>query len=459
MANPKRKNPKSTAISYYESSGDTYPDVSSANPLPITIVSGGSGGGTEYTEDAAAAANPVGTAVNLIRQDTPSALVTTDGNNVAQRGTNYGAAYTQIVSSTGAFIDTFGGGTQYTKGDTDASPTGTVAMMEVAANTLQPVQGTVADGLLVNLGTNNDVTATGAAANGAAVSGNPVLIGGEDPSGNVARLQTAPDGDLVVHQHSAATALADAASNTMHIPVNMTDSGFLATPSANYLFNGTTWDRVRGDATNGMLVNLGANNDVTVSSSALPSGAATSAKQDTIIGHVDGIEGLLTTIDADTGALAAIDYATGADVASLAVVGGGAEATALRVTLANDSTGVIGVTDNGGSITVDNDGTFPVQAEVVTTALTASAPGTASVGVTSASAVATNSSRKGLTLVNLSNSFIYLGFSGETAVVGSGLALAPNGGSFEMTAMTFTAGAINAIADLASSTLAIQEWE
>lgn len=33
-------------------------------------------------------------------------------------------------------------------------------------------------------------------------------------------------------------------------------------------------------------------------------GFATSAKQDTIIGHVDGIEGLLTTIDGDTGTLA-----------------------------------------------------------------------------------------------------------------------------------------------------------
>lgn len=38
--------------------------------------------------------------------------------------------------------------------------------------------------------------------------------------------------------------------------------------------------------------------------SALPTGAATSAKQDTIIGHLDGVEGLLTTIDADTGTLA-----------------------------------------------------------------------------------------------------------------------------------------------------------
>lgn len=32
----------------------------------------------------------------------------------------------------------------------------------------------------------------------------------------------------------------------------------------NLVFNGTTWDRSRGDATNGMLVNLGTNNDVTI---------------------------------------------------------------------------------------------------------------------------------------------------------------------------------------------------
>lgn len=45
--------------------------------------------------------------------------------------------------------------------------------------------------------------------------------------------------------------------------------------------------------------------NVIVDSSALPSGAATSANQTTIIGHVDGIEGLLATIDADTGTIAA----------------------------------------------------------------------------------------------------------------------------------------------------------
>lgn len=41
------------------------------------------------------------------------------------------------------------------------------------------------------------------------------------------------------------------------------------------------------------------------------------------------------------------------DNSTLSVVGGGLEATALRVTLASDSTGVLSVDDNGGSLTVD----------------------------------------------------------------------------------------------------------
>lgn len=41
------------------------------------------------------------------------------------------------------------------------------------------------------------------------------------------------------------------------------------------------------------------------------------------------------------------------DNSTLSVVGGGTEATAMRVTIANDSTGVVSVDDNGGSLTVD----------------------------------------------------------------------------------------------------------
>lgn len=94
-----------------------------------------------------------------------------------------------------------------------------------------------------------------------------------------------------------------------------------------------------------------------VSGTVSVTGVATAANQTTIIGHVDGIEGLLTTIDGDTG--------------TLAVTGGGTETGALRVTVANNSTGVLSVDDNGStlsvddggaSLTVDNGGTFAVQA-------------------------------------------------------------------------------------------------
>ena len=96
-------------------------DLSNSNPLTVAIVDTNGdqiasfGGGTQYTEDAAAAANPVGTVPILIRTDTPATQVTTDGDNIAQRATNYGAAYVQVVTSAGAYVDTFGGGTQYTE--------------------------------------------------------------------------------------------------------------------------------------------------------------------------------------------------------------------------------------------------------------------------------------------------------------------------------------------------------
>ncbi len=52
-------------------------------------------------------------------------------------------------------------------------------------------------------------------------------------------------------------------------------------------------------------VNNTSENPVPVSADSLPlpSGAATAARQDTVIGHLDGVEGLLNTIDADTGSI------------------------------------------------------------------------------------------------------------------------------------------------------------
>ena len=80
-----------------------------------------------------------------------------------------------------------------------------------------------------------------------------------------------------------------------------------------------TFGDIGGDATNGL--------DVDVTRCALPTGASTSANQTTIIGHLDGVEGLLTTIDADTGAiltsLQTIDNAIAGNEMQVDIVSGG----------------------------------------------------------------------------------------------------------------------------------------
>jgi len=108
-----------------------------------------------------------------------------------------------------------------------------------------------------------------------------------------------------------------------------------ATPTApavgsfGMLYDGAAWDFARGTSADGALVNLGANNDVTVTS-----GTITTI---TNVVHVDDNTASLTV-----------------DNPILSVVGGGTEATAQRVTIATDSTGVLSVNDNSGSLTIDN---------------------------------------------------------------------------------------------------------
>jgi len=89
---------------------------------------------------------------------------------------------------------------------------------------------------------------------------------------------------------------------------------------------------------------------ITAAALPLPSGAATAANQ-----LADGHN---VTVDNASGA-AAVNVQDGGnsltvDNTVLSVVGGGTEATAQRVTIATDSTGVLSVDDNGGTLTVDN---------------------------------------------------------------------------------------------------------
>lgn len=91
------------------------------------------------------------------------------------------------------------------------------------------------------------------------------------------------------------------------------------------------------------------------------------------------------------------------------------------------------------------------------TALTESSPANSSVGATStANVVATNANRKGLIITNTSTAVISLAFD-AAAVLYSGITLPPYG-VFVMDEYSFTTGEVRAIASVASSNLAIQEF-
>ena len=369
------------------------------------------GGGTQYTEDAVAATNPVGTASILIRTDTPATQVTTDGDNVAQRGTNYGAAYVQLVTSAGAYIDSVGGGTQYAV-DTalGATPTGTlaVAIRDDALSALTPIEGD-AIGLRVDangalwvipsgttvvsatdldirnlVATTDIVTVTGGAGQTADVKitldseSVAVTNGGltelaatiftEDTvltTPDVLMVGAREDGTggaraLVVHQNSAGLLISgdqDHDAADAGFPLKIGGYAKAAAPTnvsldgdrvnAWFLLNGAqavnltaAGALIPGDATNGLTVNLGTNNDVTLASTTITGTVAVtqSGTWDEV-----GIN--------DSGNAITVDWAGTAPP-----IGAGLEATALRVTVATDSTGVLSVDDNSGSLTVD--GTF-----------------------------------------------------------------------------------------------------
>lgn len=131
---------KDTGAAIAGTDGDYSPlQVDAAGALRVT----GGGGGTEYTEDIATPADPVGGATMLRRRDSPAAEVSAAGDWVAANATNYGAQFVQVVSSTGSFVDTFGGGTQYAEDAAlGATPTGTLGMArrDDALSTLTPIE-------------------------------------------------------------------------------------------------------------------------------------------------------------------------------------------------------------------------------------------------------------------------------------------------------------------------------
>jgi|SRR3972149_8035803 len=94
---------------------------------------------------------------------------------------------------------------------------------------------------------------------------------------------------------------------------------------------------------------------------------------------------------------------------------------------------------------------------VVSNVLIPLAPTFATVGVVSGLAVPANLNRRGLILTNTSANTISFGL-GFPAVLSSGIVLPPLS-VWVMDAFNFTTAAVNAIATVAASNLAIQEFE
>lgn len=270
-----------------------------------------------------------------------------------------------------------GGGTQYTEGDVDASLTGNVVMWEDAADT---------------------VVATSAA------KPLPVAIISGAGSGGTAMVDDAAFTPAVTSVTPMGAFFDDVAPDSVN-------EGDIGAPRMSA--NRNLYSTLRDAAGNERGANVSAGNALLVDASAttqpisaaalpLPTGASTLAEQqtqtaslsvlddwdetnraavNTIAGQVgvQGASGVVTALTqrvvlATDVALPAGDNNIGnVDIvtvpAPLSTIGGGTEATALRVTVATDSTGVLSVDDNGGSLTVDNAALAVVGGGVEATAL------------------------------------------------------------------------------------------
>lgn len=91
---------KTLTVTHVDSGGTDITDTTN-HALKVNVVTG-SAAGTQYTEDAAAAGDPVGTMVMGVRRDTLSASeVSADGDNVAIKANKYGALRIIATDSAG----------------------------------------------------------------------------------------------------------------------------------------------------------------------------------------------------------------------------------------------------------------------------------------------------------------------------------------------------------------------
>lgn len=210
-------------------------------------------------------------------------------------------------------------------GTVTATPTGT-QNVDVTANTI---------GLATSANQTNGnqiAVAKGDVASGSADSGNPVKVGAKYNStqptftdGQRADMQVDSRGNLRMglYANNTQTTASFKADNADADATSAT-ANKLGVMSRGTVYNGTTWDRQRGDATNGTLVNLGANNDVTVTSGAITetNSAAIKTAVETIDNAIAGSEmqvDVVGALPAGTNAIGKLAANSGVDIGDVDV--------------------------------------------------------------------------------------------------------------------------------------------
>lgn len=369
----------------------------------VTLAAGAASIGK--AEDVASADADVGVPAMAVRKATPANTSGTDGD------------YEFLQMSAGRlWVDASG-------------VTLTVASHAVTNAGTFAVQATVASGGIASGAIASGAVASGAIASGAIAAG--AVAAGAYVSGSIL------SGAL------ASGAVVDITNVSMPItPATATATKTLGL-GAEYRSTLPTWTNTQQGAlqvgTRGSLhVELWNSDSATANPSG--SGTATGALR---VELANNGTGTLATVTAVT-TVSTVTSLTQMNGQAIAMGTGVRTAGTQRVTIAtDDSVPVTGTLSLSGTVSTK-------------TALTASSPTAASVGVVSAQAVAAAATRKGLILVNTSTATISLGF-GSAAVLYSGVTLKP-GYAYNMAECDFHVGAVNAIASAAASNLAIQEY-
>lgn len=198
--------------------------------MNVTIVADdvGVGGGTQYTEDVAAANPQIGNAIMVERDDQLSSVTPVEGDWIGLRGNEKGALWVSLADASGDPITSFGGGTEYVAGTATYAEETTVAKIAGAVRN---------DTLAALVDTDNEIAPLQVNADGAlyvAVSGAVSVTESSPLSGFATSANQLADGHNVTVDNAAAGSA-----------VNIQDGGNTITVDGTVATTGTYWQETQ----------------------------------------------------------------------------------------------------------------------------------------------------------------------------------------------------------------------